>query len=107
MMQQNHSSDNERQQHRPANRETLATPGFWTPQPHDRSARTSKLPFGFTPSHAVAQGSEFIVVPQTSKPMLCAAIQRIPMTDIINLNTASAKELTQLPGVEKTSPTIS
>jgi len=44
---------------------------------------------------------EFIVVPQTSKPMLRAAIQRIPMTDIINLNTASAKELTQLPGVAK------
>jgi competence ComEA-like helix-hairpin-helix protein len=45
--------------------------------------------------------SEFVVVPQTSKPMLRAAIQRVPMTEIINLNTASAKELTQLPGVAK------
>ena len=33
--------------------------------------------------------------------MLPAAIQRNPMADIINLNTASAKELTQLPGVAK------
>jgi competence ComEA-like helix-hairpin-helix protein len=33
--------------------------------------------------------------------MLPAAIQPNPMSDIINLNTASAKELTQLPGVAK------
>jgi len=33
--------------------------------------------------------------------MLPAAIQSNPMSDIINLNTASAKELTQLPGVAK------
>lgn len=45
--------------------------------------------------------TEFIVVPQTSKPMLPAAIQKNPMASIINLNTASAKELTQLPGVAK------
>ena len=45
--------------------------------------------------------SGFLVIPQTSKPMLRAAIQRNPMADIINLNTASAKELTQLPGVAK------
>jgi len=45
--------------------------------------------------------SDFIVVPQTSKATLAATIQRIPMADIINLNTASAKELTQLPGVAK------
>jgi competence ComEA-like helix-hairpin-helix protein len=33
--------------------------------------------------------------------MLPTAIQRFPMADTINLNTASAKELTQLPGVAK------
>ncbi len=45
--------------------------------------------------------SEFIVIPKTSKPMLPAAIQALSMAQIINLNTASAKELTQLPGVAK------
>src|SRR5689334_14000077 len=45
--------------------------------------------------------SEFIVIPKTSKPMLPAAIQALSMAEIINLNTASAKELTQLPGVAK------
>jgi len=33
--------------------------------------------------------------------MLPAAIQALSMAQIINLNTASAKELTQLPGVAK------
>lgn len=33
--------------------------------------------------------------------MLPAAIQQIPMADIINLNTSNAKQLTQLPGVAK------
>jgi len=45
--------------------------------------------------------SEFIVNPQTSKPILTDAIEINRMADIINLNTASTKELTQLPGVAK------
>src|SRR3974390_1426881 len=36
-----------------------------------------------------------------SKPTLHGVIQSISMADIINLNTASPKELTQLPGVAK------
>jgi len=45
--------------------------------------------------------SLFFVNPQASKPMLGAAIETNHMSDFINLNTAGAKELTQLPGVAK------
>ncbi|HET8824764.1 MAG TPA: hypothetical protein VFM77_06525 [Terriglobales bacterium] len=56
---------------------------------------------GFNASHGVAHLSGFLVVPQASKPIPPAAIQPNLMADIINLNTAGTKELTQLPGVAK------
>jgi competence ComEA-like helix-hairpin-helix protein len=42
-----------------------------------------------------------LILDTGSKQTLLAVIQSIPMADIINLNTASPKELTQLPGVAK------
>src|SRR6185312_7720196 len=63
--------------------------------------RVLQTSIGFNASPNVAQPLGIHCGSTTSKPMLPAAIQPNPMSDIINLNTASAKELTQLPGVAK------
>ena len=45
--------------------------------------------------------SEFSVIPQAVNESPWQSSKRLLMADITNLNTASAKELTQLPGVAK------